>query len=35
MCQNALWIVQLAKPTDTCWYQKTPVGHNVLQKTVR
>ena len=32
---GAFYLKPLAKPTDTCWYQKTPVGHNVLQKTVR
>ena len=32
---GAFYLKPLSKPTDTCWYQKTPVGHNVLQKTVR
>ena len=31
---EALYINPLAKPTNACWYQKTPVGHNMLQKTV-
>ena len=31
---GAFYLKPLAKPTQTCWYQKTPVGHNTLQKTV-
>ena len=36
---GAFYLKPLAKPThkywyQTYWYQKTPVGHNVLQKTV-
>lgn len=31
---GAFYLKPLGNPTDTCWYQKTPVGHNTLQKTV-
>ena len=32
---EAFYLKPLARPTNACWYQKTPVGHNILQKTVR
>ena len=32
---EAIHLKPLAKPTNACWYQKTPVGLCMLQKTVR
>ena len=32
---GAFYLKALSKPTEKYWYQKTPVGHNTLQQTVR
>ncbi len=31
---NAFYLQPAIKPTPNCWYTKTPVGHNTLNKTV-
>ena len=31
---NAFYLKQLQKPTDSCWFSKTPLGHNKLEGTV-